>query len=353
VGSVGDAPAPVRLDEEGDGWVLDNGVISARVAADGTVTSLRLGDREALAAPGNVLELYEDRPLNWDAWDVDPFHLETGRPCPGAHAREVLRADPLRVEIAFEHHIGNASTLRHTIRLDAGARRLELHAEVDWHERHRMLKVAFPLQIHTDHATYETAFGHTERPTHYSTPADLARYEVPGHRWADLSEHGFGVALLNDCKYGHSAFENTLRLSLLRSPTSPDPEADQGQHRFAYALMPHTGGWQEAGVVAEARRFNQPLLWAPGDAEPRSFAAVDDPNLVIDTIKRAEDGDALVVRLYEAHGARGTAHLRLGFAVSGARFANVLEDPGEAARVDGDAIDVPYRPHQIITLLVT
>jgi alpha-mannosidase len=238
------------------------------------------------------------------------------------------------------------------IRLDAGARRLEFHVEVDWHERHRILKVAFPVAVHADRASYEMPFGHTERPTHYSTPADLARYEVPGHRWADLSEHGFGVALLNDCKYGYSAFEGTLRLSLLRASTEPDPEADQGEHRFAYALMPHAGGWRDAGVVVEARAFNQPLLWTRGSTEPRSFAAVDDPNLVIDTIKRAEDGDALVVRLYEAHGARGTARLRLGFPVRAARFANLLEDPGEPALVDGDAIEISYRPYEVITLLV-
>jgi alpha-mannosidase len=215
-----------------------------------------------------------------------------------------------------------------------------------------MLKVAFPLRVHADHATYEMPFGHAERPTHYSTLADLARYEVPGHRWADLSEHGYGVALLNDCKYGHSAYGGTLRLSLLRAATSPDPEADQGDHRFAYALMPHAAGWREAGVVAEARRFNQPLIWAQGRAEDHSLAAVDDPNLVLDTIKRAEGGDALVIRLYEAHGARGTASLRLGFPVHSARFANLLEDPAEPARVEGDAIEVPYRPYEIVTLLV-
>jgi alpha-mannosidase len=355
IGAIAPAPAPVRVDEDRDGWLLDNGRIRARVARDGTVTSLALCDdeREALAAPANQLELYEDRPLNWDAWDVDPFHLETGRPCPGARTASLARADPLRAELVFEHAIGRASRLLQTVRLDAGGVRLEFHTEVDWRERHRMLKVAFPLRIHADRATYEMPFGHAERPTHYSTPADLARYEVPGHRWADLSEHGYGVALLNDAKYGHSAFGNTLRLSLLRSPTSPDPEADQGEHRFAYALMPHHCGWREAGVVAEARRFNQPLLWAHGSAEPRSFAALDDPNLVVDTIKRAEDGDALVVRLYEAHGARGTARLRLGLPVSAARFANLLEDPGEPAQVDGDAIAVPYRPYEIVTLVVS
>jgi alpha-mannosidase len=196
-------------------------------------------------------------------------------------------------------------------------------------------------------------FGHAERPTHYSTPADLARYEVPGHRWADLSEHGYGVAVLNDGKYGHSTYGNTLRLSLLRAPTSPDPEADQGEHRFAYALMPHAGGWREGGVVAEARRFNQPLHWVQGAAAPRSLATVEDPNLVLDTIKRAEDGDALVLRLYEAHGARGTAPLRLGFPFEGARFANLLEDPGEVADVADGAIAVPYAPYELITVLVS
>jgi alpha-mannosidase len=373
VGAVGPAPDEVSIEEDGEGWILRNGVLRARVARDGSVTSLALRDdprdarrgndgdqlraddraREALSAPANRFELYDDRPLNWDAWDVDPFHLETGRPCAGARSSRVLRDDPLRAEIVFEHEIGGASRLVQTVRLDAGARRLEFHTEVEWRERHRMLKVAFPLRVHADHATYEMPFGHAERPTHYSTLADLARYEVPGHRWADLSEHGYGVALLNDGKYGHSAYGDTLRLSLLRAPTSPDPEADQGHHRFAYALMPHAGGWREAGVVAEARRFNQPLLWAQGSAEARSLAAVDDPNLVLDTIKRAEDGEALVVRLYEAHGARGTASLQLGFPVRSARFANLLEDPGEPAGVDGDAIDVPYAPYKIITLMVT
>jgi alpha-mannosidase len=355
VGAVRGPPAAVRVEEDGDGWVLDNGRVRARVARDGTVTSLALcaDGREALAAPANVLELYEDRPLNWDAWDVDPFHLETRSACAGAYSARLARAEPLRAELVFEHAIGAASRLVQTVRLDAGATRLELHTEVEWRERHRMLKVAFPLRVHADDATYEMPFGHAERPTHYSTPADLARYEVPGHRWADLSEHGFGVALLNDCKYGHSAFEGTLRLSLLRSSTSPDPDADQGEHRFTYALMPHAGGWREAGVVAEARRFNQPLLWAQGRAEARAFAAVDGDDLVLDTIKRAEDGDALVVRLYEAHGARGTARLRLGFPVTGARFANLLEDPGEPAEVEDDAIVVRYRPYEIVTLLVS
>ena len=354
IGRQAEPSDSVRVDEDADGFVLANEVLTARLARDGSLVSLALkaDGREALAEPGNRLELYEDRPLRFDAWDIDPFALETRRPCAGAHDARVARADPLRAEIVFEHEIGKDSRAVQTVRLDAGAQRLEFHTEVEWHERNRLLKVAFPLAVRAERATYETPFGHTERPTHYSTTADLARFEVCGHRWADLSEHGYGVALLNDCKYGHSAHHNVLRLSLLRAATSPDPEADQGLHRFAYALFPHAGGWREAGVVAEARRFNAPLLWAAGQAEPRSLASVDHPNLVLDTIKQAEDGEQLVLRLYEAYGARGVARVRLDVPFQRAHFANLLEDPGETADLEDGAIVVPYQPHQIITLIV-
>jgi alpha-mannosidase len=192
-------------------------------------------------------------------------------------------------------------------------------------------------------------FGYAERPTHYSTSWDAARYEVPAHRWADLSEHGFGVALLNDCKYGYSCFGNELRLSLLRSPKSPDPEADMGRHEFAYALMPHDGGWPTAGVLAAATRFNAPLR---STAAIEQFAAVDDAKLVLNTIKRAEDSDAIVLRLYEPYGGRGVARVRLAVPFSGARRANALEDDRDALEVEGDTIVLPYRPHEIATVKV-
>jgi alpha-mannosidase len=193
-------------------------------------------------------------------------------------------------------------------------------------------------------------FGFAERPTHYSTSFDRARYEVPGHRWADLSEHGFGAALLTDSKYGYSAYRNELRISLLRAPKSPDPEADMGRHEFAYALLPHAGGWREAGVVGEGIRFNAPLRSCSG--AQGSFASVEDANVVLDTIKRAEDSDDLVLRLYEAHGGRGAARVRLGAPFESARLANALEEDGEALEVENGEIVVPYRPHEVITVKV-
>jgi len=328
--------------------VLENGHLRAELSREGHLLSLihKESGRETLAALGNRLELYEDRPVQFDAWDVDPAHLRTRRDAPPFESYEV-DAGPLRAEIAFER-----PGYRQVVRLDAGSRRLEFRATVDWRARHTLLKVCFPLAIRTPAATYEMPFGYAERPTHYSTSFDRARYEVPGHRFADLSEHGFGAAVLTDSKYGYSCYGGELRVSLLRSPTSPDPEADQGAHEFAYALMPHAGGWREAGVLLEAHRFNAPLRWVEGVEATHSLAAVDDPNLVLDTVKRAEDSEAVLLRLYEAHGARGTARVRVGFTFDVARLANGLEEDGEALQLEDDAIVLPYRPHQLLTVKV-
>jgi alpha-mannosidase len=173
---------------------------------------------------------------------------------------------------------------------------------------------------------------------------------VPGHKWVDLSEPGFGIALLSESKYGFSAFGNAMRMTMLRSSCHPDPNADRGRHEFSYALMPHAGTWQKAGVVAEAYRFNVPVILCGGTALPQNWASVDQPNLVLDTIKRAGDSDAVIVRLYQAHGALGEARVRVGVPFKSAAFCDILEDEGEEARVSGDEICVSYRPFQIITL---
>jgi alpha-mannosidase len=345
----------VHAERRADGAVvLQNAHLRAVVGPDGALWSLVHGPtgREALAAPGNRLELYEDDPVLWDAWDIDPAHLETRQDCAPAEGISELCEQPLRVEALVERAVGERSRLRQAIRLDAHARRLEFHTEVDWHEDHRLLKVAFPFAIHAPEATYEVAFGAVRRPTHFSTTADLARYEVPGHRWADLSEHGFGAALLTDSTYGYSALGGTLRLSLLRAPRTPDPEADRGRHAFAYAVLPHAGSWQDSGVLAEAASFNARVRWGSGLPEG-TWAHIDGaPGLVLDTIKHAEDGDGLVLRLYEAHGGRGTARVHVGREIGTAHRANLLEERLEPAAIRNGAILVPFRPWEIVTLLV-
>jgi alpha-mannosidase len=213
--------------------------------------------------------------------------------------------------------------------------------------------VRFPVAVRAPRATYEMQFGVVERPTHFSTRRDAAQYEVPGHRFADLSEHGFGVALLSAASYGWSTLGGEMRMTLLRSPRWPDPEADRGSHELAFAVFPHAGGWQDAGVTAEALRFNAPLLFGEGDAEPRSWFSTDEPGLLVDTVKPAEDGDGLIVRLYEANGGRGVARLRVGVPFREAWLANLLEDRLAAAEVAGDEIVIPFHPFEIVTVALS
>ena len=352
VGRLVDAGAAVRVARDDEGFVLDNGRLRAALSRDGTLLSLVevASGREAMAAPGNALELYEDRPTAFEAWDLDPFHLETRSDCPAATSAEVTLADPLRAELAFERPIGRRSRMLQTVRLDAESGRLEFQCAIDWHEDRRALKVRFPVAVHAPRATYEMQFGVVERPTHYSTRRDLAQFEVPGHRFADLSEHGFGVALLSAATYGWSVHGAEMRMTLLRSPRWPDPEADVGHHELAFAIHPHRGGWQEAGVTAEALCFNAPLLLGEGVGAPHSWFSTDAPGVLVDTVKRAEDGDELIVRLYEAHGARGTARLRVGVPFTKAWFTNLLEDRRAPAQVVGDEVVIPFRPFEIVTV---
>ena len=335
--------------------VLENAHLRATLSPDGTVISLveKAFGREALAGPANVMEIYDDRPTAYDAWDIDPFHLETRKICAAATQCKISETDPLRASVVFERKIGTKSTMKQTVRLSAMSRALDFTTEVEWRESNKMLKAAFPVAVKAMNATYEMQFGAVERPTHYNTTVDFAKYEVPAHKWADLSEHGFGVALLSESKYGFSTYDNTMRISLLRSPKHPDPEADMGKHTFSYALLPHEGGWRDghqARVVAESFRYNNPVLWSEGPAPVVSLFGVEDANLVLDTVKKAEDGDAIIVRLYEAHGARGSAKLRCALPFKSAVLCDILENESESAPVKDDAIEIQYTPYQVITV---
>lgn len=346
------APDAVTLARGPDGFVLENAHLRAVLADDGRLLSLvaRDGGREALAAPGNVLRMYRDEPTQFDAWDIDPFHMETEAPCPGADACAPFAEGPLRAGVRFERRLGARSRMVQAVHLDAGARRLEFWCDVDWREDRRVLKVAFPLAVRAANATYEMQFGVAERPTHFNTTYDLARYEVPGHRWADLSEHGFGVALLSESKYGFSAHGNELRMTLLRAPCFPDPDADRGAHRFGYALMPHRGGWQDGGVVAEGLRFNAPPRVVDRALAPGALFAVAGDALVLDTVKKAEDDDGLILRLYEPHGGRGRARISTRLPFASAMFVDLLERPTGPATVTDGAVEVAFRPFQLISL---
>jgi alpha-mannosidase len=255
------------------------------------------------------------------------------------------------VAIEFQYPLTAHSRLTQRVSLDALARRLDFDCDCHWHEHHKFLKVEFPTTIRSDTATYEIQFGHVQRPTHFNTSYDIARFEVCAFRWADLSQPGLGLTLVNDSKYGHATHRHVLRLSLLRAPTHPDPHADRGRHRFRYGLVPHAGDFRAAGIVAMAQDFNHPLLLQPTAAAPRhvSFFRVNNPAVVLDTVKRAEDSSDIILRLYEAHGTHARARLTSALPVGAVTVCNLLEEPtGRLAWREG--VTLRLRPFQILTL---
>jgi len=315
--------------------------------------------REVLApgAKANVLQLFDDRPNNWDAWDIDAFYAETGRDVTELSEIRVVESGPVRGAIEIVRRFGD-SEVRQRVQLLAGSGRVDFVTEAEWHEAHKLLKVAFPVDLNASRATFEIQYGHVERPTHRNTSWDLARFEVVAHKWVDLSEGDYGVALLNDCKYGHDVLGNTLRLSLLRAPKNPDPNADMGHHRFTYSLYPHAGDLRHGEVVAEGYRLNVPLRAVP--VKPRSgelpaecsFFTVDNPNVFVEVVKRAEREDAWVVRLYEAHNTRGSVSLSTRLPVEHAYLADLMEDPIEEVPVSDGTIRIDIKPFEIVTLLL-
>ena len=347
----------VTVQQIGNLLVFENDNLRAVFEPDGCLTSLvdKRAQRESIeeGSRANQFVLYEDIPNNWDAWDVDIFHLEKRKDAAGATGYQIIEQGPLRASAEFEYAISPNSSMKLIVSLTAIADRLEFSADVEWHEDFKFLKVEFPLNVRASHATYEIQFGHLQRPTHFNTSWDMARFEVVAHRWADLSEADFGVALLNDSKYGHAVHGNIMRLSLLRAPSAPDPEADRGRHQFRYALLPHTGGPQSAGVIAQGYHFNMPLVSFPTSAEEtqQSYLMVDNPAVVLDTVKKAEDSRALIVRMFESHGTRGTARLHSTLPVRSATRCNLLEDDldGEPVEWIDGGLSFEYKPFEIIT----
>lgn len=344
----------------GPGW-LRNEHLELRFDTAGRLLSIfdRDQGREVLAAgrAGNEFHLHEDRPADWDAWDVDREYLYNFRVLDEPAGCEVVEAGGLRAALRFRRRFG-ASTLDQTVILAAGSRRVDFVTEVDWQEDHKFLKVAFPVAVRADEASFEIQFGHLRRPTHEDTDFERARFEVCAQRWADLSEAGYGVALLNDAKYGYDVRGSVLRLSLLRAPTAPDPLCDRGRHRFTYALLPHAGDL--GAVVAAGYALNAPLALRPvaGDRPGplparRSFVTVDDPAFVVETLKRADDGDGFVLRGYEALGAHRTVRLSPALPFTRVTRTDLLEHDPPAGEVQVDAggvVSLSLRPFELVTL---
>jgi len=340
----------VRVSERG----MENSMLRVRWDDRGVLTSVwdKQAQREVLSGPANLLQLHDDNPKRWDAWDLDLEYLESVTDLTALVEHGIDEAGGLRGAVHFTREFGKSRFSQRMI-LDADSRVLRFECEVSWRESHKILKVAFPVAVSANLASYEVQFGHVERPTHRDTSKAKAMYEVCAQRWADLGDGNYGVALLNDCKHGYDIHGSVMRLSLLRAPTHPDPTADQGGHRFSYALLPHSGDFRRAGVIGAAEDLNTPLravFTDLPDGSAESLIEVDTRQVVVETIKRAEDSAAAVVRLYEAWGKGCTARVRTTLPASRAYLCDLLEHEVEAVPVRDGVVELSLTPFKILTL---
>lgn len=331
---------------------LENNRLRVEFAPNGDITRIYdMSKREILpqGAIGNQFQLFEDRPQYWDAWDIDIYYQDKMWLAEPASDITVIDVDG-QPAIRITRNIHN-STITQVISLDKGL--IKFDTQIDWHEKHSLLKVAFPVDILSPKATYDIQWGHVERPTHWNTSWDWAKFETVGHKWADLSEGDYGVSLINDCKYGYDIRDNVMRLSLLKSPTWPDEHADEGVHQFSYWLYPHQNN-QIDDTIVEAYRLNHPVRVVDGivSDKPNVLAPlVTSYRVIIETIKRAEDGDGVIIRCYEPYRTRGWTRFWTAFPLKSVHICNLLEDDSEEIElVDDTHFNLYVRPFQIITL---
>ena len=337
-----------------------------RVSVDGKtgcITSIfdKKTNFETLAKDscGNELQAFKDTPKEYDAWNIDPGTLDV--PPTLLHETDSVQAvetRPGKAAIRVTRHWQNSKFIQ-TISLEDGKDYVDVDNEIDWHESHVLLKAAFPLAVTSDHATYEIPYGSIERTTKRTNSWEKAQFEVPAQQWADLGDGQHGLSIINDSKFGYDAAGNVLRLTLLRSPTWPDPDADRGHHHFHYAIYPHAGTWQQAMTVRHGFEYNYPLTAVvttahPGTLPPsHSFVSVSPDNVVLTAVKKAEDSNALIFRVYEWAGKAATVDFHVPPGATAATVTNMMETPeGDALPLTGDVVKAPIKPFEILTVRV-
>jgi len=351
--------APGKCGVQIDGLKAENEYYSLTLDENGTIASLydKTAERQVFVdgEGGNLFTVYEDMPYSqYEAWDIADYFRSKQYALDG---KAVIRAikDGSRSGFTVTRKY-NDSVICQKIWLCSKSRRIDFDTEIDWHEKHQLLKVNFPFDIHTDEAVYEIQYGHVRRPTHRNTSWDSARFEVCGHKWVDVSEHGYGVALLNDCKYGFATNGSNVELTVLKRPTYPNPDADEGRHVFTYSLLPHVGDFREAGVIQEAYGLNQPLnaveVCARKGVLPQDFSLVscNKNNVVIEAVKKAEKDDAMIVRLYDAYDSRCNAKITVADGFKEAYICDMMENELEKLSFNGTDVTVPVKNFEIITL---
>ncbi len=343
---------------------IENALLRVDLDDRGEITSIfdKTRQRQALkpGGQGNRLVIYEDKPMNYDAWDIDAYFEEQFWPlAEEAVSISVVETGPHRAAIRIERRY-EASLIVQVISLEEHARQLDFDTFIDWQERNQVLKAEFDFDLNISEVRSEIQFGHVKRPTHRNTSWDKARFEASMHRWVDMSEADFGAALINDCKYGYDALEQTIRLTLVRGSVHPSPDADRGEHRFRYGLLVHDGVADLAEVHRAAERFNNPIAMVgtprPGSSvatERFSLAGVDAANVTIETVKKAETSNALVLRVFEHANMRADARIAFGLKVKSVRVVNLMEEGHEEPlALEDNSVRLALRPFEIVTLMV-
>ena len=338
-------------------YVLEHSGLRVEINAHGEIVRLlhKATGREVIerGKSANVWQLFEDRPLDWEAWDIDIFYEEALIAISQKVKIKIIESGGLRGILEVRRHFESSEIVQRII-LREGSNRIDFDTRVNWQERKKLLKVAFPVDVLSPVATYDIQWGNVERPTHRNTSWDWARFESCAHKWVDLSEGDFGVSLLNDCKYGHDILGNTIRLTALKGATFPDPNADLGAHHFTYSLLPHEGA-DLSNTIQEAYALNNPLILreptgnGDGNAPQKSsFFSIDNPNVIVETVKRTEDDSGIILRAYETKRTRGTLKVQPSFPISRAAICNLHEDAIET--LDLNELTVNIAPFQIVTL---
>ncbi|MBE6653230.1 MAG: alpha-mannosidase [Ruminococcaceae bacterium] len=339
-----------------DGLTAENDFYVLTLNRAGQIARLydKRAEREVLSAPGNRLVAFEDYPTIYDAWELEEYYkLKSYELNDDVTITPIT--DGTRAGFTMKRHYMNSDILQ-TLWLYSESPRIDFETELDWHEHHQVIKAFFPLDVHATTATFDVQFGHVTRPTHQNTSWDEAKFETYAHKWVDVAEDGYGVALLNDGKFGHAVDGSLLSITLIKCATYPNPEADQGKQSFTYSLLPHTEDFRRGGVIEEGHFLNQPLYVqgiAPRDGdlpETYSFVSADQPNAVFSAVKQAEDGNGLVLRFHEAYNRRSIVTLTLPAGYSKAYLCDLMENKQEALEIREGHIRIPVSNFELITV---
>lgn len=304
---------------------------------------------------GNVLTAYEDRPINWDNWDIDVFYRKKDYCEDWSSSAEIIEVGPLRTTVRITHGFMD-SKIRQDIQLYRDLPRIDFKTTANWQEHNVLLKTNFPVDINATRASYEIQFGNVERETTCNQSWDTAKFETCGHKWADISENGLGISLLNDCKYGHSIRNGEMELTLLKSGTYPYENADIGEHEFTYSIYPHNGRWQEARTVEMAYNLNVPtyVVNRKGNTSAEigsqwSFVSSDSKNCVIEVLKRSENGNGFILRMYENQNKRTKSNINIAKQAKQVYECDLLENNELLLSENADELTVLFKPYEIKT----